>query len=172
MKIQKKFIRFSLRKAVRIILNQAGLISTVICFGLLITAANHALSAEKKAKIKSDVSKNATWSGGVGKEAGRDDFLGTCSPCHGESGRGDGPLSDTLGLPEGIKPRNLTDSKLLSNRTDEDLFNVIKNGGASIGLSEVMPSQKETFTDEDIRNIVLFIRSDLCKCQYKGKGGK
>ena len=27
-------------------------------------------------------------------------------------------------------------------------------------------------TDEDIRNIVLFIRSDLCKCQHKGKGGK
>ena len=170
MKMQKKFIRFSLRKAVRIILYQAGLISTVICFGLLITTANHALSAEKKAKVKSDVSKNATWSGGKGKEAGRDDFLGTCSPCHGESGRGDGPLSDTLG--EGIKPRNLTDSKLLSTKTDEDLFNVIKNGGASIGLSEVMPSQKETFTDEDIRNIVLFIRSDLCKCQHKGKGGK
>ena len=149
---------------------RVGLISMVICFGLL-TIANHALSAEKS-KIKPDVSKNATWSGGGGKEAGRDNFLGTCSPCHGESGRGDGPLSDTLGLPEGIKPRNLTDSKLLSNRTDEDLFNVIKNGGASIGLSEVMPSQKETFTDEDIRNIVLFIRSDLCKCQHKGKGGK
>lgn len=143
---------------------RVGLISTVICFGLL-TAANHVLSAEK-----ADVSKNATWSGGGGKEAGRDNFLGTCSPCHGESGRGDGPLSDTLG--EGIKPRNLTDSKLLSTRTDEDLFNVIKNGGASRGFSEVMPSQKETFTDEDIRNIVLFIRGDLCKCQYKGEGGK
>src|SRR3990172_8482380 len=159
MKIQKKYIRFSFRKAIRRILYRVGLIYTVICFGLLV-AANHVLSAEKS-KIKADVSKNATWSGGKGKEAGRDDFLGTCSPCHGESGRGDGPLSDTLG--EGIKPRNLTDSELLSNRTDEDLFNVIKNGGASIGLSESMPSQKETFTDEDIRNIVLFIRSDICK---------
>lgn len=136
-------------------------ISVLLCLNLLVFAGL-GFSAERT-KAKADPANNATWSG----EGGRDNFIGTCSPCHGESGKGDGPLADTLG--EGIKPRNLTDAKLLSTRTDDDLFKVIKNGGASMGFSEAMPSQKDTFSDEDIRHIVAYIRHDLCKCQYKAK---
>lgn len=136
-------------------------ISILLCLNLLVFAGL-GLSAERE-KVKADPANNATWSG----EGGKDNFIGTCSPCHGESGKGDGPLSDTLG--EGIKPRNLTDDELLSTRTDDELFNVIKNGGDSIGLSEAMPSQKDTFSDEEIRQIVAYIRHDLCKCQYKAE---
>ena len=106
-------------------------------------------------------------SGTLTADFGKDNFIGTCSPCHGESGKGDGPLADGLG--EGVKPRNLTDAKLMSLRTDEDLFKVVKFGGASRGFSEAMPSQKDTFKDSEIKLIIQYVRSDICKCKYAGK---
>jgi len=99
-------------------------------------------------------------------DSGQGNYMGNCLPCHGPEGKGDGPLADSLG--EGIKPRNLSDAEYMSTRTDEELFNVIKHGGKSAGFSDSMPDWAATFTDEAIRNLVKFIRSDLCKCKYKG----
>ena len=110
-----------------------------------------------------DMASNGTFTGNFGK----DNFSGTCSPCHGETGKGDGPLADSLG--EGVKPRNLADAKLLSFRTDEELFKVVKFGGPSMGFSEAMPAQKDTFKDSEIKLIVKYLRSDICKCKYAGK---
>jgi len=111
-------------------------------------------------KTKADPGKNGTWTG----EAGKDNFIGNCTPCHGETGKGDGPLADTLG--EGVKPRNLSDAKLLSVRTDEFLFKVIKSGGVAVGFSESMPSWKETFTDAEIKQVIQYVRNSICKCKY------
>jgi mono/diheme cytochrome c family protein len=123
------------------------------------------LAADSEGAGKDDpyVSLN-TWSGGM--DSGQGNYMGNCLPCHGPEGKGDGPLADSLG--EGIKPRNLSDAEYMSTRTDEELFNVIKHGGKSAGFSDSMPDWAATFTDEAIRNLVKFIRSDLCKCKYKG----
>jgi len=134
---------------------------TILCI-MLLFAVNNTLAAQKE-KTKADPSKTGTWSGKGGKESGRENFMGWCINCHGEKGKGDGPLSTTLG--QGIKPRNLTDSKLLSTRTDEFLFKVIREGGAS-GFSEAMMPHKDMITDEEIKNVILYIRSDICKCKY------
>lgn len=135
---------------------------SVVVFLCSLIYAGSGFSAER-AKVKADPGKNATWTG----EGGKDNFIGTCSPCHGETGKGDGPLADTLG--EGVRPRNLADAKLLSTKTDEALFKVVKFGGASMGFSEAMPSQKDTFTDDEIRQIIQYVRKNICKCQYNGK---
>jgi mono/diheme cytochrome c family protein len=34
-----------------------------------------------------------------------------------------------------------------------------------------MPDWGETFDDEAIRNIVQYVRTSVCKCQYEGGGG-
>jgi mono/diheme cytochrome c family protein len=107
------------------------------------------------------------WSGGM--QSGEGNYMGNCMACHGAAGEGDGPLADSLG--GDIKPRNLADANLLSGRTDEFLFEVIKNGGKSVGFSELMPDWGETFDDEAIENLVQYIRSDLCRCQYAGADG-
>ncbi|MDP6184334.1 MAG: cytochrome c [Gammaproteobacteria bacterium] len=107
------------------------------------------------------------WSGGM--QSGAGNYMGNCLACHGATGGGDGPLADSLG--GDIKPRSLADPSLLSVRTDAFLFDVIKKGGKSVGLSELMPDWGETFDDEAIRNLVQYIRNDLCKCQYEGAGG-
>jgi hypothetical protein len=95
---------------------------------------------------------------------GRGDFQGHCVPCHGPQGRGDGLLADTLD----VRPRDLSDKAIMSTRTDEMLFKVIKDGGASMGFSESMMSFNIQFRDEEIMNVIQYIRAEICKCRYEG----
>ncbi|MBI1888204.1 MAG: cytochrome c [Nitrosomonadales bacterium] len=138
---------------------RAGTIS-IFLFAGLIAFSGAAISAEK---FKADPGSNATWTG----EGGLDNFVGTCAPCHGEGGKGDGMLAESLG--EGVKARDLTDAKYLSTKTDDELFKVVKFGGASVKLSDAMPPQKDTFTDAEIKQIVQYVRNSICKCKYEGK---
>ncbi|MDQ6982888.1 MAG: cytochrome c [Mariprofundus sp.] len=98
-------------------------------------------------------------------DTGEGAYMGYCLPCHGMDGTGNGPLADSLG--EGIVPRNFTDGEYMSSRTDEELFKVIKFGGKKSGFSDAMPDWGYNFPDADIKAIVQYIRSDLCKCKYK-----
>ena len=132
---------------------------SILLFLGLIAFSGAATSAEK---IKADPGSNATWTG----EGGMDNFIGTCSPCHGDSGKGDGPLAEALG--EGVKPRDLADAKFMSAKTDDYLFKVTKFGGPAVKLSDAMPAQKDTFTDAEIKQIVQYVRNGICKCRYKG----
>lgn len=138
---------------------RTGTIS-IFLFAGLIAFSGAAISAEK---FKADPGSNATWTG----EGGLDNFIGTCAPCHGEGGKGDGMLAESLG--EGVKARDLTDAKYLSTKTDDELFKVVKFGGASVKLSDAMPPQKDTFTDAEIKQIIQYMRNSICKCKYEGK---
>ena len=134
----------------------------LLALGLLVTdlaATVNAAMTEEKANL------SASDRGATGEGA----FMGYCLPCHGMEGKGDGPLADSL--EGGVKPRNLSDAEYMSTRSDQELFNVIKNGGKSAGFSDVMPDWGYNFPDSDIKAIVQYIRSDLCKCKYKGGSG-
>jgi len=87
-----------------------------------------------------------------------------CAACHGDGGMGDGPAGAAL-TP---KPRNLADSSYMSTLTDEHLIKVISDGGAAVGLSPVMAPWGAAISEDGIRSVVAFIRSDLCKFQYSG----
>ena len=64
-------------------------------------------------------------------------------------------------------PRDLSSAELMQGKTDENLVNVITNGGAAAGLSAAMPPWNGVISAEDIQNVVAHIRQNLCKCQYK-----
>ena len=144
------------------------ILGAILTTGLVI--AGHALSGGPAAgqEVKQDyaVSQQA-WAEGM--RSGEGNFLQNCMACHGMEGKGDGPLAESLG--GDIRPRNLSDAALLSTRTDEFLFEIIKYGGKHSGFSEVMPDWGETFDDEAIRNIVQYMRTNVCKCKYEGGGG-
>ena len=57
-----------------------------------------------------------------------------CATCHGQTGQGDG----LVGMALNPRPRNFADAKWQAEVTDEHLFKVIKEGGASVGLSPLM----------------------------------
>lgn len=88
-------------------------------------------------------------------DAGEVKFKQLCSTCHGQSGQGDGPASASLKP----KPRDMSDSEWQASVDDEHLRNVIEKGGASVGLSPTMTAFGHALSDEDLDNIVAYIRS-------------
>ena len=73
-------------------------------------------------------------------------FNGRCIPCHGENGRGDGPAGKALKPP----PRNFTDKTWQAKVTDAHIEDVILHGGASVGLSPVMPPHADLEHKRDL----------------------
>ncbi|NIT12802.1 MAG: c-type cytochrome [Candidatus Dadabacteria bacterium] len=79
----------------------------------------------------------------------------SCVSCHGIKGKGDGPAAVSLRP----KPRDLSDSSYMSNLGDEHLYKVIQGGGASVDKSPFMPAWGNTYSDEDIANIISYLRT-------------
>lgn len=96
---------------------------------------------------------------------GKQSYNQVCASCHGPGGKGDGPAAASLNP----KPRDHTDAKYMSSISDEYMFKVISQGGAAVGKSQLMPAWGGTLSEQDIGNVIAYIRQDLCKCQYKGK---
>ena len=84
---------------------------------------------------------------------GKKKYMQLCAPCHGASGRGDGPAAAALNP----KPRDYTDKKF--SISDDAMRDIIKRGGAAMGKSPVMPAWGQALSDEDIRNLIAYIRS-------------
>lgn len=86
--------------------------------------------------------------------AGKAKFDQICATCHGATGKGDGAASAALNP----KPRNFQDVAYMSKRTDDQLRKVIQEGGAANGMSALMPSWKAVLNDQDITNVIGYIR--------------
>ncbi len=80
-------------------------------------------------------------------------YLTRCATCHGANGRGS--WRATLFL---IRPGDLTDREATSRLSDDYLFNIIKNGGATIGKPG-MPAFGYHLTDAEIRALVTHVRA-------------
>jgi cytochrome c oxidase cbb3-type subunit 3 len=85
-------------------------------------------------------------------------FSELCTVCHGAGGKGDGPSAQGLEP----KPADFTDCRSMAKDSDEVLFKIIKGGGQSVGRSTVMPAWGDALSDQQIRELVKFIRG-LCK---------
>ncbi|MBT4094744.1 MAG: cytochrome c [Nitrospinaceae bacterium] len=88
-------------------------------------------------------------------DAGKEKYRQFCVSCHGQKGKGDGPSSHMLNP----KPRDYTETRYMKSLSDEHIFKVIKLGGAGVGKSFSMPPWGSRLSDEDIKNIVAFIRT-------------
>ena len=87
--------------------------------------------------------------------AGRDVHVANCVKCHGSGGKGDGPAGKLLKT----KPADWTDKAKMNQMSDADLFNVIKNGGGAVGKSKLMPAWGGKLSDQQINDVIAFIRS-------------
>jgi len=83
---------------------------------------------------------------------GRDVFLRYCSGCHGEDGRGEAKT---------FRPNvgNLAIKQLMDELSDEYLFVVIQKGGAAVGKNAAMPAWNAQLGDDEIRDVVAFVRT-------------
>ena len=89
--------------------------------------------------------------------ATKKEFIRFCSKCHGNEGKGDGPQADALTT----KPRDFTDCTRMKAITDDTLFTAVKEGGEVVKLSKDMPAWKDGMEDDEIHDLVAYVRS-LC----------
>ncbi len=88
--------------------------------------------------------------------AGEKRFRLDCFSCHGINGTGDGFASDQFNP----KPADFRDPKFMNMKENNQLFNVIKNGGTKVFSREsFMPAFGRGYNDLDIWDIIAYIRS-------------
>ncbi len=81
-------------------------------------------------------------------------YTARCVACHGAGGRGDGIAAASLRPPA----RDFTDGAWHAKRTDAELAAVIRDGGASHGLSVAMPPNRD-LSSADVDALVAWVRS-------------
>jgi mono/diheme cytochrome c family protein len=119
------------------VIRRKGVFGVLIALAMIVTAANV---------------------GATDLAAAKQNYDTFCVKCHGPGGKGDGPAAATLST----SPRNFTDCGAMAKISDDTMFNVIKNGGASAGLSKDMQAWSSGFEDPEMHDLVVYIRT-FCK---------
>ena len=88
-------------------------------------------------------------------QLGKEVYETYCIGCHGPTGAGDGFNAFNLDP----RPRDLGDPALQKRKSDVDLADAIRRGGAGVGLTSLMPPWGHTIDDRHINAVVLYIRS-------------
>ncbi len=92
---------------------------------------------------------------GADPTQGKNYYYSYCIACHGWLLHGDGPSASELNP----RPRTLTRGDYMGKKTNLELFTVIKGGGEAVSLSSSMPNWGNVLQDQDIWNIIAFIRA-------------
>lgn len=81
-----------------------------------------------------------------------------CASCHGTTGKGDGPQAKRLRS----RPTDLTDGFQMTQLTDEDLLDNIRQGKLKRGGPPSVPhSFSGLIRDEEVRAIIAYIRASF-----------
>jgi mono/diheme cytochrome c family protein len=98
---------------------------------------------------------------------GKKTFNRYCSPCHGESGAGDGYNAKNLDP----HARDLTDAKepYMGKLSNKEIYEVIEKGGRGVELAPTMPTFGKMFSERQIWSLVSYIRT---LHPYKGEAVK
>jgi mono/diheme cytochrome c family protein len=133
------------RSRIRPAWSLAGLLIAGTGLGLLLGGHLHTKVTNQEAKAGNPVESTP-----ASIERGRILFSQNCTMCHGESGRGDGPLAKSLPIP----PANLY--LHVPYHPDQFFFGIITNG-----LSGIMPSFANSISETDRWNILNYLRSQF-----------
>ena len=88
-------------------------------------------------------------------QIGKQTFQTYCAGCHGDAGQGDGFNSFSLDP----HPRDLSDPAFQKSKSNADLADTIRRGGAGVGLSSLMPPWGRTLDARHVDAVVLYVRS-------------
>jgi mono/diheme cytochrome c family protein len=76
-----------------------------------------------------------------------------CAMCHGKDAKGKTKMC------EKFKCKDLTDPKVQGALTDDDLFHKISDGIKDASGKQSMPAYRDKLTEDEIREVVKFIRT-------------
>ncbi|HMG35866.1 MAG TPA: c-type cytochrome [Blastocatellia bacterium] len=104
---------------------------------------------EQSSAVEARKLKNPLTGDAATVEAGKKIYQRNCAGCHGPGGKGDGSMALSGGTPS-----DLTDDVWDHGSTDGEIFMVIRDG-----VSSDMLAYKGKLTDEQIWQVITFIRS-------------
>lgn len=84
-------------------------------------------------------------------------YTQVCAACHGDSGRPDPDSAVVKAL--GVQPADLSDPLFNSREPASDWRLVVGHGGHAMGLSAMMPAQKEALSADEVNNVVAYIKT-------------
>lgn len=96
----------------------------------------------------------------VSAATGQENFEWYCVQCHGPEGAGDGINSEVDELPVG--PMALSKGKEMKKFSNDQIIKTLTHGGPANTLESLMPPWGNTFTADEIKELMLYVRS-LCK---------
>ncbi|HJU84705.1 MAG TPA: cytochrome c [Holophagaceae bacterium] len=82
-------------------------------------------------------------------------FQHYCLNCHGEQGAGDGFNAFNIDP----HPRDLSDPAFQKAKTDDELADTVRRGGAGVGLSPFMPPWGKTLSADEVDQVVSYVRT-------------
>ena len=84
-------------------------------------------------------------------------FAANCATCHGSAGSPDPDSPLVKGL--GVVPADFSDTLFNSREGEGEWKLVATHGGAALGFSEVMPAFGNSLSEEDIDNVLAYIKT-------------
>lgn len=90
-------------------------------------------------------------------ERGKVLYTERCVFCHGKDGGGWDMRAKAARPP--VPVPDLTRPAFMRGFTDKELFRVVKEGGTREGKSRFMPPSGLWLSDEDIRDVIFYVRS-------------
>lgn len=82
-----------------------------------------------------------------------------CSQCHGVARNGKGV--NTIGL--SVQPKDHSDTAGMSSVPREQMIRAIRDGGAAVNKSALMPPWSSVLTDQQISDMADYLMK-VCKC--------
>jgi len=113
--------------------------------------AQHAADTTKQAIDSLFIAPTLTYEQREGKYI----YTKYCNVCHGDQGKGDGFNSYNLDP----KPGDLSDVHYMSALSDERIMQAIRDGGAGINKSPLMPSWGGRLNKDELAYVVAYVRT-------------
>jgi len=123
-------------------MSQAKITGGIIAL-VLATSIGHAAAADDSAKLKASAKLYDTY----------------CAQCHGVLRNGKGV--NTVGL--SVQPRDHSETKGMMSIPLEEMATAIRDGGAAVNKSALMPPWNSVLTDGEITDMVAYLRK-VCRC--------